>query len=160
MPEQSSPSARSPFLIPLADGPVAAWVDRLAAVSTAAAAMAGVVMLWRVEPDARGHGTHEQFGMDPCGWPVAYGFPCPTCGCTTAACHLVHGHVLQAFATQPFGMLAAGAGVLLGAHALWCLARKRSFADLLVRLPFWRIVAAASALLLLAWGYKCLVWQP
>lgn len=160
MPEQSSPSARSPFLIPLQDGPVAAWVDRLAAVSTAAVAVAGVVMLWRVDPDVRGHGTHEQFGMDPCGWPVAYGFPCPTCGCTTAACHLVHGHVLQAFVTQPFGMLAAGAGVLLGAHALWCLLRRRSFADLLVRLPFWRIVAAATALLLLAWGYKCLVWQP
>ena len=80
--------------------------------------------------------------------------------CTTAACHLVHGNVLQAFVTQPFGMLAAAAGVLLGAHALWCLARRRSFVDLLVRLPFWWIAAAAFALLLLAWGYKCLVWQP
>jgi hypothetical protein len=57
-------------------------------------------------------------------------------------------------------MLATGVGVWLGAHALWCLARRRSFADLLVRLPFWRIVAAATALMLLAWGYKCLVWQP
>jgi hypothetical protein len=160
MSEQRSPSARSPFLIPLEDGPVAASVDRLAAVLTAAAAVACAVMLWRVEPDARGHGTHEQFGMDPCSWPVAYGFPCPTCGCTTAACHLVHGNVLQAFVTQPFGMLVAAAGVLLGAHALWCLVRRRSFVDLLVRLPFWRIVAAAFGLLLLAWGYKCLVWQP
>ena len=160
MPEQRAHSARSPFLIPLEDGPVTAFVDRVAAVLTAGAAVAGVVMLWRVDPDARGHGTHEQFGMDPCGWPLAYGIPCPTCGCTTAACHLVHGHLLQAFVTQPFGALAAGAGVLLGVHAVLCLARRRSFADLMVRLPFWRIVGAAFALLLLAWGYKCLVWQP
>jgi len=160
MPERSPSSTPSPFLIPLEDGPVAASVDRLAAVLTAAAALVGVVMLWRVDPDARGHGTHEQFDMDPCGWPVAYGIPCPTCGCTTAACHLVHGNVLQAFVTQPFGMLAASAGVLLGTHAVWCLARRRSFVDVLVRLPFWRLVAVAVVLLLLAWGYKVLVWQP
>ncbi|HEX6813712.1 MAG TPA: DUF2752 domain-containing protein [Planctomycetota bacterium] len=160
MPEQRPPTARIPFLIPLEDGPVAPFVDRLAAVLAAAAAVAGFVTLWCVDPDVRGHGTHEQFGMDACGWPIVYGIPCPTCGCTTAACHLVHGHVLQAFVTQPFGMLAAVAGLLLGAHALWCLVRRRSFADLLVRLPFWRLVLVGAALLLLSWGYKYLVWQP
>ena len=137
-----------------------ASLDRVAAVLTAAAAVVCVVVLWRVDPDARGHGTHEQFGMDPCSWPVVYGIPCPTCGCTTAACQLVHGHVLRAFVTQPFGAVAAVVGVLLGAHALWCLLRRRSFVDLLVRVPFWRLVAGAVALLLLAWGYKYLVWQP
>jgi type II secretory pathway component PulL len=36
--------------------------------------------------------------------------------------------------------------------------RGRSFADVIVRWPFWRIVAGAFVLLLLAWGYTWLTW--
>ena len=31
------------------------------------------------------------------------GVPCPTCGVTTAACHLLHLQPWQALKTQPFG---------------------------------------------------------
>ncbi len=155
---ERSPLQRSPLTIPIEEGPVATWIDRVAAVVVAAVATTGVVVLLRVDPDVRGHGTHEKWGLDACGWPVAYGIPCPTCGCTTAACYLVHGNLLQAFLTQPFGAAVALVGVLLGVHAALCLLRGRSFVDLMVRLPFWRIVFGAVVLLLLAWWYKYLVW--
>jgi hypothetical protein len=61
--------------------------------------------------------------------------------------------------TQPFGAVVALLGMLAGLHAWVCLLRGRSFVDMLVRLPFWRIVFALFVLLWAAWGYKYLVWQ-
>ena len=150
---------RAPWTVAIADGPVRPWVDRTIAAAVAVAAAACVGVLAGVTPDARGHGTHEQLGFEPCGWPLTMGIPCPTCGCTTAACLLVHGRVLSAFATQPFGAALAALGIVLGVHAVACLLRGRSFADVLLRWPFWRIVGGAILLLLASWGYTWLTWQ-
>lgn len=135
------------------------WLDRLVAGAIAVAAAALTILLARAVPDARGHGTHEQLGLPICGWPLHYGVPCPTCGCTTAACQLVHGDLVGAFVTQPFGAALMVAALLAGLHAAACLVRGRSFVDALVRLPFWRLIAGAFVLLLVAWGYKWLAWQ-
>lgn len=147
---------RAAWTIPLADGPVSTLVDRTAAIAVAFVVGAAVTAMALVDPDPRGLGTHEQLGLEPCGWPLAYGIPCPTCGCTTAACHLVHGQVLTAFRVQPFGAVIMAAAMLLGVHALVCLWRRRSFADLLVRLPVWRLAGIGLLLLLASWGYLCL----
>ncbi|MGC6487130.1 MAG: DUF2752 domain-containing protein [Planctomycetota bacterium] len=154
-----NPAPRAAWTIPLADGPISAWADRLTAGVVATAAVALTYKLAGVGPDPRGHGTHEQFGMPPCGWPEVYGVPCPTCGCTTASAQLVHGDVIGAFVTQPFGAAVAALGLLAGAHALQCLARGRSFVDALVRLPFWGLTAGMFALFWAAWGYKYLTWE-
>ncbi|MBL9076883.1 MAG: DUF2752 domain-containing protein [Planctomycetes bacterium] len=151
---------RAAWTIPLAEGPVSAVVDRVAAAIAAASVGTVVVLLAGVRPDARGHGTHEQLGLEACGWPSAYGIPCPTCGVTTAACHLVHGHVVSAFVVQPFGAVLMLLALAVGAHAAWCLLRGRSFADLLVRLPVWRWLGGLFVLLLLSWGYRCLDFTP
>lgn len=148
----------SPWTIPLADGPVAPWVDRTLAAGVGIAASVAFGALARIQPDPRGYGSHEQLGMDACSWPVVYGIPCPTCGCTTAACLLVHGRIVEAFATQPFGAAVAAFGTLVGVHAVLCLLRGRSFADLIVRWPFWRFVGGGILLLLLAWAYTWLTW--
>lgn len=149
----------TPWTIPLSEGPVSPFADRVTAVIVGSVAVAIGWSLSRVSPDGRGHGTHEQLGMDPCGWPLVYGIPCPTCGCTTAATQLVHGNVFGAFVTQPFGAAIALIGVLAGLHAWMCLLRGRSFVDVIVRLPFWRIVLALFLLFFAAWGYKYLVWE-
>jgi len=151
---------RSPWTIPLAAGPVPAWLDRVSATVAVAAAATAFVLLWNIEPSAKGYDSHVQLGMAPCGWPRAYGIPCPTCGCTTAACLVVHGNVLQAFVVQPFGALLAIAGLLAGLHGAYCLAARRSFVDLIVRLPFWSITFGAIVLMLLAWYYKYLTFVP
>ena len=72
---------------------------------------------------------------------------------------MVHGDLVGAFVTQPFGAAIALVGLLAGAHAVLCLVRRRSFVDVLVRLPFWNIVGGLFVLLWLAWGYKYCVWE-
>jgi len=150
---------RPPFTVPVADGPVAPWLDRTAAAIVVGVAATVTTLLFGVAPDPRGFGTHEQLGMSKCGFPIHYGFPCPTCGCTTAACLLVHGRPLAAVVAQPFGATVAVAGLLLGLHALRCLVQGRSFADLLLRLPLRRVALFAVVLLLASWGYKCAVFE-
>jgi hypothetical protein len=68
-------------------------------------AMLGVG-LW-LRPDSHGTGTHQELGLPPCGWYQAWGFPCMTCGCTTAVSHFSHGHLIASFLTQPFGFAVA-----------------------------------------------------
>jgi len=65
-----------------------------------------IALSFLLVPDARGHGTHEQLGLPPCMTLRTFGFPCPFCGMTTAFVYMAHGHLLQAFQTQPAGALA------------------------------------------------------
>ncbi len=146
--------------IPLTDGPRSPWLDRAIAIAIAGAAVAVTVMLLRVEPDPRGHGTHEALGMSPCSWPRTHGMPCPTCGATTAACLLVHGRPFAAIATQPFGAAIAAFGLWLGGIALYCLLRGRSFLDVYVQLPRTKLLLGFTVLGLLAWAYTCWTFVP
>ncbi len=144
--------------IPVHDGPRAPWLDRAVAALVFAAAAICVALLVSIEPDAKGYDTHTQLGLSPCNWPRVYGYPCPTCGATTAATLLVHGRLISAFVTQPFGAALALAGIALGAIAGWCLLRSRSFLDVYVQLPRTAIAFVAVLLLLASWGYKCLTF--
>lgn len=150
--------ARIPSTVPVSDGPVAPWVDRAVAATVVAVAVGITIALARATPDPRGIGTHEQLGLEACGWPMHYGFPCPTCGCTTAACCVVHGRLIDAFVVQPFGATVALVGLMLAVHALRCLVRGRSFVDLLVVVPYGRVLLGGFVLLAAAWGYKCAVF--
>lgn len=141
------------------DGPAPPWVDRLVAIATVLAA-AGVVWLCAgITADPRGHGTHVLLGLRPCGW-AEQGYPCPTCGITTAAVHLVHLEPLQALRANPFGAMLAFAGLLAAAFALFCLLRGRSLLDAAGRLAYGKALLAGIALLLGSWLYKYLTFVP
>ncbi|QDV91026.1 hypothetical protein RAS2_21150 [Phycisphaerae bacterium RAS2] len=58
-----------------------------------------------LKPDARGYGTHEALGMEPCGFVFMAGLPCPTCGMTTSFAYLMHGQPLASLKAQPAGFL-------------------------------------------------------
>lgn len=146
--------------IPVHYGPRAPWLDRAIASIVFGAAATCVVALLSIDPDPKGYDTHTQLGLSPCNWPKVYGYPCPTCGATTAATLVVHGRLLAAFETQPFGATFALAGVALGAMAGWCLLRSRSFLDVYMQLPRTAIALCAVLLLFASWGYKCLVFAP
>lgn len=154
------PSGRVPRWIPRRAGPVAPWWDRTLAAAVVAAAVAAVAALWCATPDGRGFDTHVQFGMAPCSWPRTHGGPCPLCGCTTAACHLVHAEPWRAVVVQPFGAAVAAAGLLLAAAALWSLLRELSFVDFWLRQPRARLLWSGIVLLLLAWCYKWATFTP
>jgi hypothetical protein len=57
-------------------------------------------------PSPLGYGTHSRWlHLPPCGFLTITGYPCPTCGCTTAVTWLAHGHLWKSITTQPFGAL-------------------------------------------------------
>ena len=80
------------------------------------------------EPDPRGLGTHQRFGLPPCSFRVLLGWPCPTCGMTTSWAHLVRGELVGALranaggailcglaiAATPWLLISAGRGTWLG----------------------------------------------
>jgi hypothetical protein len=71
-----------------------------------AAGLAGALVLGGLlTPSPTGSGTHEALGLPPCGMLLATGHPCPTCGATTAYVLACHGRLIDALATQPFGLL-------------------------------------------------------
>ena len=65
-----------------------------------------VLAVW-LTPDPRGYGTHRRLGFGKCGMLVTTGFPCPTCGMTTAFSYTVRGRLFKAFMAQPAGMALA-----------------------------------------------------
>ena len=106
-----------------------------------------------LESDARGHGTHEQLGMAPCAWPMRYGIPCPTCGVTTSATHLLQLRPLTAFATQPFGALLTLLGLVYVVTAVRYVWRGESLVARVADWPLGRLSLGAVALLLLSWWW-------
>ena len=72
-------------------------------VVAASALVLGVAAL--LEPDPRGHGTHTQLGLPPCGFWLLTGARCPGCGLTTAFAHGIRGDWALAAEANPFGLL-------------------------------------------------------
>lgn len=110
-----------------------------------------------MKPDPHGFGTHAQLGFGPCGVLIMTGYPCPTCGMTTAFAHSVRGQFGRAFLAQPAGFMLA-LGVMAGAVVgVWTLVSGRWPR---VALPFvtpYRVFFALLVLLLASWGFKIVV---
>lgn len=62
------------------------------------------VAFW-LSPNEEGSGTHTQLGLPPCGYLVATGRPCLTCGMTTAFAFAVRGRVFRALDANPSGLV-------------------------------------------------------
>jgi hypothetical protein len=71
-----------------------------------------------LQPDPRGFGTHQQFGLEPCTIRASWGIPCPACGMTTSWSHLLHGQFLAAVSANSGGVLLAIAATVI---APWVL---------------------------------------
>jgi len=109
--DAAPPAAEGPHYRPAstlgwrrADAP---WVVRLLWIWLLAVCVLLLALGRHLKPDPRGLGTHEQLGLPPCGFYLATGLPCPTCGVTTAYVAAVHGEVWQAIKIQPVGAIAA-----------------------------------------------------
>jgi len=135
------------------------WGEKLLLGFLSLAVVAVFALLaFGTHPDPRGLGTHEQLGLAPCGWLQGKGYPCPTCGCTTAASLIVHLRPIDAFVAQPFGALLALAALAFVVLALAHIVRGRS---LMARLAFWpwgRILLLSGVVLLGSWWYLVETW--
>jgi hypothetical protein len=118
--------------------------------------MLGVGMWLR--PDASGTGTHQQLGLAPCGWYTTWGFPCMTCGCTTAVSHFAHGQLIASFVTQPFGFtVGLVAAILVPLTLIGVATGKWRGPSMFTINWYWRYwLYGGIGILLGAWVYK--VW--
>lgn len=98
---------------------------RLAALATFAACAAVLGIAVWLSPDPRGFGTHQQLGFGICGMLLTTGFPCPTCGMTTAFSHTVRGQWLHAVYAQPTGFVLALGTAAIAAISLFAIAAGR-----------------------------------
>lgn len=113
-----------------------------------------VVLGTLVHPDPRGFGTHEQLGLPACRMIEWFGVPCPGCGVTTSVALATHGHFLDAFKNQPFGLIVA---LAIPSFTLWALGGHLAGRDLFVDLHSARVGKLAILLAIalgLAWIYK------
>jgi len=107
-----------------------------------------------LEPDPRGHGTHEQLGMRPCLSMQELGIPCPGCGVTTSVTLAVQGEWWQSVTTQPLGMI-----LILGAIGffLWTvqgILRGQDLGERIQCFSWLRWSLVGSVVVVAAWIYK------
>lgn len=117
------------------------------------ALIAVIVLGTWVEPDPRGHGTHEQFGMPPCRMLQFTSIPCPGCGVTTSVALAAHGQFAASFWNQPFGLFMALAVPIVAIFALVQHARCRDLGQVLraMYLRWWMLGIGLVALAGWAW---------
>lgn len=112
-----------------------------------------VVAAW-LDPDPRGVGTHRQLGMPSCTAVTLTGYPCPTCGMTTAFAYTVRGRLGAAFFAQPAGLaLALVTMVAAVASAVTVTTGLIPRVNWYVVNPTW-VVLAATAVILGGWVFK------
>jgi hypothetical protein len=123
-----------------------------AIVCLAAAGLLGTA-IW-LSP-AGGHmGTHRQLGLLPCGFVTMTGYPCPTCGMTTAFAHAVRGHIGESIRSQPAGFALAVVTVVIGSCAAGALVAGRYPAINWYRINPTTFVWGIACGLVAAWGFK------
>ena len=158
------PPPQSPAAAEL-DEPVSWWprastgerVAQVAAVVVCWAVL--IVAAWGLEPSAEGLGTHEQLGLQPCGFYRMTGRPCPGCGLTTAFALMAHGQVVKGVIVQPFGaaLFVLVAAVAVAVPVTVILGRSWNLILLRINAPVW--LYALVFLALAAWIYKIIHGQ-
>lgn len=79
--------------------------------------MIGLLVVARMlNPDPSGIGTHQQLGLPPCGFEMAFGTPCPSCGMTTSWALATRGQLIASARTNAGGFLLAVVALPIG---LW-----------------------------------------
>ncbi len=114
------------------------------------------VGVW-VSPSRNHLGTHRQLGLPPCSFVAISGYPCPTCGMTTAYACLVRGRLIDAVRASLFGSLLAAGTVLAALACLICAASGRYPSLNWYRVNAVNLVYLGALLLVVSWGVKIAV---
>jgi len=130
------------------------WHGRAGAFAIAATCLALLYTAAWLKPSPAGFGTHQQLGLQECGFKLATGIPCPACGMTTSWAYFVRGNLLASFYLQPMGLLlaiAAAGAVWVGFYIAWT---GRPVHRLLRFIPANRWLIPVLCFGLIAWGWK------
>lgn len=121
-----------------------------------ACALPLVIGAW-LRPHPAGMGTHRALGLPPCGFLMATGRPCMTCGMTTAVALAARGRLLESARVQPAGAVVSvllASGLIAGLHAL---ATGSTLRPVLNVATSTRTLIVVGVILAAGWGYK--VWK-
>ena len=146
-----------PAASPLADPPRAffyALRDRALSLAILVPALIVLGIAAWLTPDPSGVGTHQQLGLHACSTLAVTGYPCPTCGMTTAFAFAAHGQILAAFHAQPAGAflaLATACAALVSGYAFFVGLSLFRLAD-----AFWspRPLFILGGIVVAGWVYK------
>jgi hypothetical protein len=108
----------------------------------------------RLSPSESGIGTHEQLGLPPCGFLSVTGFPCPSCGLTTSIVWLMHGDIVKAALTQPFGVVLTAVLMLGTILSGLAILRRKSITSLVRTEQIEWIQYGLLVVMILSWIYK------
>ena len=64
-----------------------------------------LIVAFRLKPNPKGYGTHQQLGLTRCSFIEFFGIQCPSCGMTTSWSNLMNGRIIQSFRANPGGAL-------------------------------------------------------
>ena len=128
--------------------------SRLVALLVLAGLATPMVVAAFLTPDPSGAGTHRQLGQPSCTMLVVTGYPCPTCGMTTAFAHAVRGEWIAGFHAQPFGWLLAVMLMFGTCLAAVSVVTGRTWVINWYRVPPIRLVFGMLLLYAAGWAYK------
>ena len=134
------------------------WRYRLTVGVIAAGCGAILAVALYVKPDNAGTGTHRQLNLPACGTLERTGYPCPTCGMTTAFAYTVRGRIDKALPVQPAGTTAAllcMAGLVLAGYAALSGRRLDRIVDYIM-FNYITVLLITAAVIILAWIWLCL----
>lgn len=131
--------------------------SRLFALGLALVCAGPLVFAATLTPSTEGIGTHTQMGLPECGFKLATGLPCATCGCTTAFAHAADGSLLSSLMTQPFGALLALSLAVFALITAWSAVSGMALAPLGRIITTKGFVLSWLVILFAAWGYKAAV---
>ena len=134
--------------------------ERLTAALIGLVLLAMLVVGAALRPAPEGHGTHQQMGLPPCGFYLATGTPCPTCGMTTAFTQAAHGRLDLALVAQPAGTVLAVLAAALFWVGLHTALTGSRVAPMLVGGLRGRHVAWLIGVILAGWGVTVMTFRP
>ena len=142
-------------------GPLIVWqrieaplIGRLYALAVAAICIAILGVAFWMNPSRNHLGTHRQLGLPPCAFVAVTGFPCPTCGMTTAYAYVVRGQLIDAARSSAFGMLLAIGTAGIAVAAVCCAIIGRYPNLNWYRVDAVKLVYYGALMLVLSWGLK------
>jgi Protein of unknown function (DUF2752) len=140
-------------------GGLSGWVDKtvLAGLAVMAGGVLGVAR--RLDPAARGYGTHTELGLPPCTFLRLTHLPCPSCGMTTSFAWAARMDFWQAFLANPFGLLLFFGTVALIPAAIFLMWRRIPLRQITESAQFTRAVYVGTALLFASWIFKLSVFH-
>jgi hypothetical protein len=132
--------------------------SRAVAGVVAALCLGLLVLASTLRADPAGHGTHRRLGLPACGFVMATGKPCITCGMTTSFAHAARASWWGALRAQPAGaLLAVGVAATFWVALVTALTGS-SLGVWAMRLVRPRTLWVVAGICLLAWAYKWLTW--